>query len=292
MPFLGLERSLFNELSSKIEAIYHSGAWVNHLYPYSVLRATNVSGTLEVIRLAAAIRTKPVHYISTMHGLSDLDYHQETEKNQFFNGYVRSKWMAEKLVRRAGEQGLPVCIYRPSRITGHQQTGISNSKDFLSLLIKGCIQLGKAPQWGPIREYLTPVDYVSGAVVYLSRQGDNYNKIFDILHNHRPVSWDELLSDQLPSLGYDLEQVSYSDWRKALSEQTQNALYPLLSLFPARENFLDEGETGGTSLEVSPGKDFQNTLTGLAGSNLGCPPLNKELLRTYMTYFKTIGFFD
>lgn len=285
-PLLGLEGSLFDELASNVEIIYHSGAWVNHLYPYSVLKATNVSGTLEVIRLAAAIRVKPLHYISTLHGLTELDHEQDLEKKQFFNGYVRSKWKAENMVRRAGDQGLPVSIYRPSRVTGHQQTGVSNVNDFLNLLIKGCIQLGQAPQWGPLREYLTPVDYVSRAIVHLSRQRGNYGKVFDLLHTHPPVSWDELLFEQLPSLGYDLEQVSYPGWRKALSSQPTNALYPLLSLFPDREYFLEAEGRGGTSWEVSPSKDFQNTLTGLADSGIVCPPFNNDLLNTYLSYFK------
>ena len=33
-PLLGLSEPQFNELSEKIEVIYHNGAWVNHIYPY------------------------------------------------------------------------------------------------------------------------------------------------------------------------------------------------------------------------------------------------------------------
>src|SRR4029077_11763018 len=60
-------------------------------------------------------------------------------------GYAQSKWVAEKLVRLAGERGLPVTIYRPNT-GGHSATGVFNPNDHLPLLIKGCIQLGAIPE--------------------------------------------------------------------------------------------------------------------------------------------------
>jgi thioester reductase-like protein len=293
MPFLGLETSRFSELASRIDVIYHCGAWVNHLYPYSVLRATNVSGTLEVIRLAAAYKTKPVHFVSTFfHAQSGLDGNGMQGHNRFADGYVQSKWIAEKMVEQAGARGLPVCIFRPSRITGQQQTGVSNLHDFMNLLIKGCVQLGKVPKWGRMEEYLTPVDYVAGAIVYLSRHRGNYGKAFDLIHSHNPVSWDEILFDWLKSLGFNLHQISYSDWRTELSGQPTNALYPFFSLFPDQENFINDGETGAPPGDGRRSKDSQNTLTGLANSGLVCPPLSQELLRTYVCYLKGVGFLE
>jgi|GEM_PF-1686050 len=289
-PFLGLEQ--FRELSSKIDVIYHNGAWVNHLYPYGVLKATNVSGTLEVLRLAVNVKTKPVHFISTFHGISDPDDLEPLEKNQFINGYVQSKWIAEKMVKQAAAQGLPACIYRPSRITGHGQTGASNVNDFLNLLIKGCIQLGMVPRWGPMEEYLTPVDYVASAIVFLSRRQDNFGRAFDLLHSHDPMSWDELLYDQLRSLGYRIAQVSYPDWRKELGVQSTNVLYPLLSLFPDQGNFIQGEKIKVATDHYRERGDFKNTLTGLADAGLLCPPVSKELLRAYISYFKKVGFLE
>ena len=196
------------------------------------------------------------------------------------------------MVEQAGERGLPVCIFRPSRVTGHQQTGVSNLNDILNLLIKGCIQLGKAPKWGPIKEYLTPVDYVVSAIVFLSRHRDNYRKAFDLIHAHDPVSWDELFFEQLKSLGYGLDQISYPDWRKAVSDQATNALSSLLSLFPDQDNFVKEEEMGVPSFDCRQSKDFHKTLAGLANSSLVCPPLGRELLSTYLTNLKTIGFLE
>lgn len=51
--------------AARADVIHHCGAEVNFLYPYEKLRAANVFGTQEVLRLAAR-RAIPVHHVSTM----------------------------------------------------------------------------------------------------------------------------------------------------------------------------------------------------------------------------------
>src|SRR5262249_49779917 len=62
----GLAEAAFGELARRVDAIYHAGAAVNCLRPYRALRASNVQGTEEVLRLAASERTKPLHHISSL----------------------------------------------------------------------------------------------------------------------------------------------------------------------------------------------------------------------------------
>jgi thioester reductase-like protein len=64
-PLLGLETEKFQQLASTIDVIYHNGAWVHHIYPYSILKPANVLGTQEILRLASQVKTKPVHFISS-----------------------------------------------------------------------------------------------------------------------------------------------------------------------------------------------------------------------------------
>jgi len=73
-PHLGMEPEQFFRLAEKIDIIYHCGAWVNMVYPYSVLKAANVVGTQEVLRLASQTKTKPVHFISTVDVLSSANH--------------------------------------------------------------------------------------------------------------------------------------------------------------------------------------------------------------------------
>jgi len=59
----------------------------------------------------------------------------------------------------ARSRGIPVCIYRLGMITGHSQTGVSQTDDMMCRMIKGFIQLGSAPDLDLMVD-MTPVDYV------------------------------------------------------------------------------------------------------------------------------------
>ncbi|HDN27681.1 MAG TPA: hypothetical protein ENG03_11415 [Thioploca sp.] len=276
-PLLGLSESRFGSLASQIEVIYHNGAMVNFVYPYLGLKAANVLGTQEVLKLATQIKAKPVHFISTLSVFSinsshcgvrvireyDIDDIQELD-----SGYSQSKWVAEQLMMQARDRRLPVCIYRPSRITWHSQTGITHLDDLLNRAIKGCIQLGKVPS-GKFEDNMIPVDYASRAILHLSQQTESLGQNFHLTNPHLTL-WDELFNG-FRSLGYPLEQTSYSQWRIELSQQKENALSPFLSMF-YQENFSD-------NLQIRwPQFDCQNTLKGLTGTEIVCPPVDTKLL--------------
>ena len=76
---LGLSKQNFQELATKIDVIYHNGAWVNSTRPYQTLKPTNVLGTQEVLRFASLTKTKPVHFISSIAVFSGKIY-SEIEK--------------------------------------------------------------------------------------------------------------------------------------------------------------------------------------------------------------------
>jgi thioester reductase-like protein len=65
-PLLGMSAAEFRQLAGTIDTIYHNGAVVNLVYPYELMRNTNVKGTEEILRLASQVKVKPVHLISTL----------------------------------------------------------------------------------------------------------------------------------------------------------------------------------------------------------------------------------
>ncbi|WP_410500741.1 hypothetical protein [Chroococcidiopsis sp. SAG 2025] len=77
---------------------------------------------------------------------------------------------------------------------------------------------------------LSPVDYVSKSIVYLSRQREALGKSFH-LHNPQPISWHQL-TDFLRSLSYPIQYVSYQDWQVQLSNQARSQSHPLYPLLP------------------------------------------------------------
>lgn len=296
-PLFGLSEADFKELGHKLDLIIHCGASVNLIYPYTALRAANVKGTQEVLRLASQGRTTPVHYISTLDVFQSL-IHSESELiseehcintvQSPTNGYAQSKWVAEKLVMSAQERGIPLSIYRPGMISGHSQTGVSQTSDLMCRLMKGLIQMQCAPRL----EYsisLTPVDYASKAIVHLSMQSESLGKVFHIL-NPQTLSWNDMVQE-LRDSGHLIEWLAYKEWQSMLANLKSaetNALSPIRTLLT--ENLDDRLTYLESFLRASQAFDCKNTLRGLAGTSVVCPPTNAQLLRTYLNFFNRSGF--
>ena len=290
-PLLGLSRQNFQGLAELIDVIYHNGAWVHHTSPYSRLKGANVLGTQEVLRLASQVKVKPVHFISTNgvfspEGYSGIKIVQEQDNLNDYQvpsgGYTQSKWVAEKLVNIARNRGFPVSIYRLGRVSGHSKTGVFNQNDFLYRLIIGCIKLEKVPD-GNMIEDMAPVDYVSKAIVHLSRQEKSIGKAFHFV-NSQPFHSIKLIK-LLRSLGYQLQQISYAQWQADLiniaEHYPEHPLYPLVPL-------LREQNNNSAVLKF----DFQNTLNGLANTSIVCPPIDDDLLNNYLSYLMQKGFLE
>lgn len=295
-PLLGLARSQFDELAGQVEVIYHDAALVNWIYPYSRLKPTNVLGTQEILRLAGRVKVKPLHYVSS---LSVFPFVANAERRvvreqdsldhgePLYGGYTQSKWVAEKVVTIARERGLPVTVYRPGLIIGHSRSGAWNTSDVTSRMLKSWIELGAAPDVEATID-MTPVDYVSRAIVRLSRLDDTLGRIYH-LANPRPVSAQELIV-WIRALGYRLQAIPYDTWRKEMSSHERHspetALYSLGPLFTLE--VAEETSWVGTIPEFN----CQNTLARLADTSIACPPVDADTFATYFDYFVRSGFLD
>jgi len=293
-PRFGLSQQQFEAMAGKIDVIYHNGAWVHHAYPYSTLKAANVSGTQEILRLASRVKTKPVHFVSTVSVFSPdnasgvkLVREQDNPEREPVpsSGYAQSKWVAEQLIAIAQERGIPACIYRPGRVSGHSETGVFNENDFLYRLIIGCIELGMAPA-GDMELNLAPVDYVSRALVYLSRQEASHGKAFHLV-NPNAFSASQLIA-YLQRLGYPIQQVPYEQWRAKLLEiagdSPDHPLYPLVPMFPSKDK--DTQPTEKAHLQF----DCQNVQEALANTAITCPAIADSVLPIYVSHLIDCGF--
>ena len=291
-PLLGLTEQQFLELAAEIDWIYHNGAFVNLIYPYTTLRAANVSGTQEILRLASQIKVKPVHFISTLDvflspAYAEMQAIQEQDElahcEGLTNGYAQSKWVAEKLIMAAGDRGIPTSIYRLGMISGDSQTGISNADDLIGRAIKGFIQLESAPELD-LSLNLTPVDYVSRAIVHLSQQQTSLGKAFHLV-NPQPLHLSQLVTE-IKTFGYPIQQITHDKWQAALlnADPQENALNPLSSLFTEKRSSAQLTYVERLWL-ASQTFDCHNTISGLAGTTINCPLVDANLLRRYFSYF-------
>ncbi|MEB3218920.1 MAG: thioester reductase domain-containing protein [Nostocales cyanobacterium 94392] len=298
-PLLGLSRKQFNLLATTIDIIYHSAALLNYVYPYSAMKAANVLGTQEILRLASQIKRKPVHYVSSVAIFESTAYTGKVveEADSFddhegiFLGYSQTKWVAEKLVKLAGSLGLPVTIYRPPLISGHSITGVSNTEDFICLMLKGCVQMGSFPDIDYWLD-MSPVDYVSRAIVYLSQQPESVSQAFHLQHP-QPIHLSQLVN-WISTLGYDIKQIPYENWLNQLQSNACSPDNPLYTLKPFLLQRWTEEQLTATEIYIQARRPAEisckQTLNALAGSDIVCPPLEPQLFSKYLSYLMQSGF--
>jgi amino acid adenylation domain-containing protein/thioester reductase-like protein len=270
-PLLGLAPGAFDKLAAEIDAIVHAGAWVHATYPYAMLKAINVLGTQEILRLACRVRPRSVHFVSTLDVFFAPEYARlaivpEDDSLELAagaaTGYAQTKWVAEKLVAAARDRGLPVSIYRFGRVSWHSETGIWNPDDSLRHLVDACLELGSAPDLD-VALVLTPVDYVARAIVALSRHGPPAGKAYHLI-NRRETAVRQLV-EWARSLGHSLALLPPDEWLAA-----------------ARSRGFDVRLPEGAPATGGPAIDTRNAREALAGAGIACPEIDVESLRAFL----------
>jgi thioester reductase-like protein len=217
-PHFGLSSEAFDELASRVQVIVHAAATVNLVYPYAALRGANIGGTREILRLASK-GGATVQYVSTNGVLppsGEKGWSEETMMDvkdvptKLLDGYGQTKWVAEQLVLKAGQRGLPVKIHRCGTISGHSLTGSANAWDLLTALIVESIRIGYAPQVEGWRAEMTPVDFVSKSIIHLSTQIQADQTIFH-LGDPNPVNTRSVF-ENLKDLGYPTQPLPWDEW--------------------------------------------------------------------------------
>jgi surfactin family lipopeptide synthetase A len=179
---LGMPRSRYDFLASRIDAIWHCAADVRHYAAdgENLLR-TNVAGTEAIIELAEAANAA-LHHMSTVSvagtrlqgsdreavfSEDDFDIGQNWQENI----YVESKFLAEASVLSAVRRGLPARIYRLGRLVGRASDGVfqrNPETNAFYLLMRGIYVLGAVPaSLATVPVEMTPIDFCAEAVVAL-----------------------------------------------------------------------------------------------------------------------------
>jgi L-2-aminoadipate reductase len=253
-PQLGLEPSVWADLAQNVDIVIHNGATVHWVKRYQDMMAANVLSTVDAMRLCNEGRPKTFTFVSSTSVLDTDHYVQLSERQTstgehavsedddllgsrtgLGTGYGQTKWVSEQLAREAGRRGLRGTVVRPGYILGDNETGVSNSDDFLIRLLKGCVQLGVRPHIiNSVNS--VPVNHVARVVV-----ASALNPLPDGVHvahvtGHPRLRMNEYLS-LLEYYGYKVPEVSYDSWKDELEryvtaggqekDQEQHALMPL-----------------------------------------------------------------
>ncbi|KIA66723.1 hypothetical protein FG87_00980 [Nocardia vulneris] len=290
-PAFGLSDTEHAWLADRIDVIYHNGARVNHLEHYARLRAANVEGTREVLRLATTRRLKPVHFVSTVNTVISTEPGASVYENTRIRadelpaqGYISSKWAAEQLILQAAERGVPARVYRPGLVSGDLQVGINSPDDSFWNMVRAAVILGVAPDVGAASIALVPVTYVARAIVEISLSPATATAYH--LVNDEPVAV-RTLFDCLRRRGFPIETAIFDDVRRRLTEQAHTR-------FQTGDDSLVRAALLGGNFATTPLDrviDATNTARALADSAITCHPIDDHALDTYITAFLRTGFF-
>ncbi|MEU9862150.1 amino acid adenylation domain-containing protein [Streptomyces sp. NPDC047971] len=297
-PLLGLGAERFDALARTVDLVLHNGSRVNLMESYERLRPANVDGVREILRLAALHRTKPVHYVSTISTVVAGDGDPEVLPENWVSdpalvdpyGYVRSKWVAEGIVRLGQERGIPTAVYRPSRIGGDSMTGAVGSDDAFWHYVRACVELGARPDagvdGGSLSENIVPVDYTARAFVHLALAGRPEGTVYSLV-SPTPVELSAVL-DHAEGSGYPMETVPYEEWRRRLALAA--ASEPAAEGSSVHAVALLDSTAGETPGRYPDAFDRTALEAGLEGSGLRCPEVDRTLLERYFGHFIRTGF--
>lgn len=147
-------------------------------------------------------------------------------------GYVRSKWVMEKIADLAAAQGLPLMTFRLGYATCHSRTGVNADYQWWGRLVKTCISSGTVPDLRDMREGLTTVDYMTRAIAHVSRNPQALGQKFNLIHQgDNNLTLREFFSLLEREFGYRFRPLPFAQWRAQWENDSDAPLYPLLSLF-------------------------------------------------------------
>jgi thioester reductase-like protein len=270
-PAFGLAPATYGELAATVDHVIHNGARVMLSDPYVAMRAANVQGTAAVLRFACTTRPKPVHHVSTLGifwaGNAPGEVTETTAIDGLVvrGGYACSKYVAERLVWRAGELGLPVAVYRPGVILPDLQASVPNPGDVLMRVLAIAGRNGLLPHV-PTTYYGSPVDHVSGAIVHLAFDRRAHGRAFHLCH---PASFD--YTSLMPP-GRGTRVVPVDAWLAAARETAPDVAVGLASVLS------EHGHMPPGAIRVA----CAATLAELDGAPYPCPEPDAKLFGTYL----------
>jgi thioester reductase-like protein len=200
-------------------------------------------------------------------------------------GYEATKWVSERLLCTARERGIPCSLYRLGRVGGHSTRGTANSDDLWFRMIKGCVELGAAPQ-SSLALDLAPVDYIARAVV----AGITHGEPGQSFHVVGPrVAWDRVVA-ALRDFGYPIVAVPFDEWihraERVMSEETSD-LAPFV--IASRRSSTSAHEPREPSDLAEHTTDTRNLTRLLEGTEIRCPEIDERMLHVTFSYLVRAG---
>ncbi|MEJ2546409.1 MAG: SDR family oxidoreductase [Gemmatimonadota bacterium] len=267
---LGLGASL-PRVASEVSAIFHLAA----VYDLGVRRElgmrVNLYGTRHVLDFASACSSlERLHYVSTCYvsgrypgifGEEDLD------RGQAFNNYYEeTKYLAEREVRTAARDGIPVTTYRPAIVVGDSRTGMTQKYDGPYAIIRWMLRHRRrvpVPELKGASESrinLVPRDFVVEAITYLASLPHTTGRTYQ-LADPDPLTVSDAVTTIAEATGRDVVPIPVP---KSLARGALRAVPGLARFTGIQPESLDY-------FDHPTHYSVQHTMTDLQGSGIAVP---------------------
>jgi thioester reductase-like protein len=228
-PHMGMDEGEHLFLQQLIDVVVHAAANVNLAYTYDLLEAANVQGTARAIEFARGGKVKALHFISTNgifpeSGTPGSFSEADTPPHHLLDtGYGQTKWVAEQLVLKANELGLPCVVYRLGNLAGPLHGSGWNENDSNLLFLRACIERGAVPEAGDWSLELTPVDFVAEFVQNCMMDLKFANSKTFHLINEQKLSL-QVMAQVAARVGFPIARKDKSAWCENKGKQQEGLL--------------------------------------------------------------------
>lgn len=291
---LGLSKGNYLKLASSVDKIIHCAYQVLHISSYHSTQKVNVNATFELIKFAFAHKIKTFDFMSTIAAVfseqNSLGLIEESPikenilKKKHNNDYLLGKIHSELALYRAANIGLPLNVFRLGWVTGDTNYGyIDPTHNHRLLLLKGCIELGVAPNWDT-KFPIVPVDFLSKVIASIHTDDTLQPSVYHVIGNAR-LEWKHLVI-WLVRRGYKIKIIDEKSWVDFVKKEGDKT--SLLPLIPIYANFKNVNKIKPllSITNVKQGK-FANLLKKY---RIDSPIVDDLLLDKYFSYLEKIQF--
>lgn len=270
-PHLGIDPAARGGLE-KVTEVWHLAAVYDLAVARDVARRVNVGGTSQILAFCTSRpQLARLQYVSTCYvsGSYPGEFGEDAldEGQTFLNHYESTKFEAEKLVRSAMADGLAATIFRPGIVVGDSRTGQTQKYDgpyFLATFMQRQLRIAAVPALGNIdrvKVSLVPRDFVIEAMDQLSVLDASIGRTF-ALTDPNPPTVREVVDSFACRLGKTVVWVPLPLGITHAAVDSVPGLEGLLGLPAEALDYFASPTTYSTA----------NTVAGLAGTGLTCPP--------------------
>jgi thioester reductase-like protein len=221
------------ELARRVGHVLHCAARVVFTEPYRDIRVHNVLTLAGLLRWARGHGVRDFSLVSSMDAAAPgmgadqrLLELREQSLEPLAGGYGVTKWVGERLLERAEQDGMRVRVFRPGLLLAATGTGACNANDLIWATLVSGLAVGAHPLDDRLLT-LSSVDVVARAIVGLAFVPGSVGRPYHLV-SEQPYSLRRLF-ELLGQAGLATRPVPLRAWRELVRERALATGDPVLS---------------------------------------------------------------